>query len=168
MVDDLDGGSADSTVTFGLDGATYEIDLSDDHAAALREHLSSYVAAARRAGGATPAARTRRTSRSDADTPRSRPDAQAMRSWARSNGYDLSDRGRIPSAVAQAYRDAGNGTAPAPAAAPVAETAATSSEGTDADVLAWHESKGYKIPADRTVNGLMRHRYRTAHGTLEG
>jgi len=35
-------------------------------------------------------------------------------------------------------------------------------------VLAWHESKGYKIPADRTVNGLMRHRYRAAHGTLEG
>lgn len=84
--------------------------------------------------------------------------------------------GRIPAAVVQAYRDAGDGTTPAPQAAtaplppvaspfaqPAEEPTTEPSETADADVLAWHEAKGYKIPADGTVNGLMRHRYRAAH-----
>lgn len=175
LVDDLDGDTAHETVTFGLDGRTYEIDLSDDHASELRDLLSSYVAAARSARSRSRAA-SRGRSRASGDGPRSRSEARAMRSWARSHGHDLADRGRIPAGIVQAYRDSGGADdgAPtsgagssSPADTAPAESASGTSEPTDADVLAWHEAKNYKIPADRTVNGLMRHRYRTAHRAVE-
>lgn len=172
LVDDVDGGTADETVAFGLDGRLYEIDLSGKRAAALREHLQRYVAAARRSGATPPGGRTRRGAGSP-DRPNSRTEARAMREWARANGYALSDRGRIPAAVVEAYRG-GAGSAPgeqaatAPAAAPTASAPEPSgppdpARATDADVLAWHEAKNYKIPANRAVNGLMRHRYHKAH-----
>jgi hypothetical protein len=100
LVDDLDGGKADETVEFSLDGKNYEIDLSDDHAAALRDALASYVAAARRPSG------TRRgRARAAAVGPSSgeREKNQGIRDWARTQGMKVSDRGRIPSDVIDAY-----------------------------------------------------------------
>lgn len=103
-VDDLDGESAaDETITFGLDGVSYEIDLSAEHAASLREDLATWLEHARRTGRRSAAARPagRRVA---AD----RQQATTVRDWARENGHDVSDRGRIPAAVQQAY-DAATG-----------------------------------------------------------
>lgn len=95
-IDDLDGGPANETVTFTLDQVEYEIDLSSANAAALREALSVYVGAARRVGGASRAA-ARRPARTDKEQ------LDAIRRWARDNGFDVSDRGRISKVVREAY-----------------------------------------------------------------
>ncbi len=88
------------TITFGLDGTTYELDLSPAEASALRADLAPWVRHARSSGpSATPTPR-RRTSRT---TARTHP-AATIRQWARSNGYTVSDRGRLPTAVVQAYQ----------------------------------------------------------------
>lgn len=116
LVDDLDEGEADETVEFGLDGTTYEIDLSDANAAALRDTLADYVAHARkqsgrrrtRSGGssasaaAAPAAGKRTPGRAAVD----REQNQAIREWARKQGMTVSERGRIPSEVSEAYHKA--------------------------------------------------------------
>jgi hypothetical protein len=100
VTDDLDGSKADRTVSFGFDGVTYEIDLSKKNATALEKVLAPYVAAARKAAPT----RGRRTgTRSNAGAAGRRPDLAAVREWARANGYDVSDRGRVPGAVMQAY-----------------------------------------------------------------
>jgi Lsr2 len=106
-VDDLDGSDASGTVSFALDGRSYEIDLSDDNAARLRDSLASFVAAARRTGGAA-ARRGRRTSEGGEAPPAraSREETAAIRTWARENGHEVSERGRIPKAVVQAYQSA--------------------------------------------------------------
>jgi hypothetical protein len=107
LVDDLDGSQAEETVEFGLDGATYEIDLSGDNAGRLRESLAEYVDHARRAGGrrrtgVRPAAgRPPRTASAD------REQNQAIRDWARKQGMKVSDRGRIPAEVLEAYHQKG-------------------------------------------------------------
>lgn len=110
LVDDLDQSEADETVEFGLDGATYEIDLSDANASALRDKLADYVAHARRSGGrrkastvasAAPASR-RGGGRAAVD----REQNQAIREWARKQGMTVSERGRIPSEVSEAYHKA--------------------------------------------------------------
>jgi Lsr2 len=101
LIDDLDGEAADETIEFGIDGKNYEIDLSKDNAGKLRDALAAYVAAARRSGG--------RRSRSTASaTPARRPSIdreqnQAIREWARKRGMKVSDRGRIPAEVLEAY-----------------------------------------------------------------
>lgn len=101
LVDDLDGSEGAETVSFGLDGTSYEIDLSEKNAAALREALAGYVGHARKAGrAATKSSRTRSTSSSG-------PSARELREWARSNGFQVSDRGRVPEEVRQAF-DAAN------------------------------------------------------------
>ena len=114
LVDDLDGtSSADiSTVQFGLDGVTFEIDLTDSNADRLRDLLADYVTAARRTGG-----RVKRGTRpSTPGSGSSNNDASAVREWALANGIELAARGRIPSNVldsyhqAQAEQAAGNGT----------------------------------------------------------
>jgi hypothetical protein len=110
LVDDLDSSEADETVEFGIDGATYEIDLSESNAAALRDVLADYVAHARRSGGrrksgGTQAASPRRGSgggRAAVD----REQNQAIREWARKQGMTVSERGRIPSEVSEAYHKA--------------------------------------------------------------
>ena len=99
LEDDLDGGEAAETITFGLDGVTYEIDLSKAHAEDLREALSPYVTAGRRTGG-------RRKSRADVATVGGKADRAAIREWARKNGHNVGDRGRIPAAVVQEYNAA--------------------------------------------------------------
>jgi len=95
LVDDIDGSDATETVTFGLDGTSYEIDLNDSNAAALREALSGYVGHARKVSGGR---RGRRTSSSSSSG-----NTKAVRDWARANGYEVSDRGRISADIQQAY-----------------------------------------------------------------
>ena len=101
LVDDIDGGDADETVTFGLDGATYEIDLSDSNAAKLRDALAPWVGQARRAGGRKAAAAPRGRARASRGS-----DASTIRAWAADNGHTVSERGRIPAEVREAYEAA--------------------------------------------------------------
>ena len=101
LVDDIDGTTladgAGQTVTFGIDGSEYQIDLSNKNAAKLRKALQPYVDAGRRVGGQA----QRRRSRAQ---PSSSSDAKAIRAWAAENGIELSARGRIPAAVMQQYQ----------------------------------------------------------------
>ena len=95
--DDLDGSQATETVTFGLDGTTYEIDLNDKNAGKLRDALAPYVGHARGVGG------TASRSQSSASATNLGPSAREVRDWARSNGQDVPDRGRIPPTYAPAF-----------------------------------------------------------------
>jgi hypothetical protein len=103
LVDDLSGAQADETVEFGLDGKNYVIDLSTTNAEKLRTALADFVAAARRPGGGR---------RKAAGAVATRPSAvdreqnQAIREWARKKGMEVSDRGRIPADVLEAYHQA--------------------------------------------------------------
>jgi hypothetical protein len=99
LIDDLDGGSAAETVSFSLDGSSYEIDLSEKNAAKLRDTLASYVAAARRGGRSTVGRRPARAPGVRSD----REQTQAIREWARKNGHKVGDKGRIPAQVLEAY-----------------------------------------------------------------
>jgi len=101
LVDDLDGSEAEESVEFGLDGATYQIDLSSKNANKLRDALSAYVEAARRSGGRKRAAG--RPGRAPRAAAADREQSQAIREWARKNGFTVSDRGRIPGEVLDAY-----------------------------------------------------------------
>ncbi|WP_447646950.1 histone-like nucleoid-structuring protein Lsr2 [Nocardioides zeae] len=100
LVDDIDGSEATETVTFGLDGVTYEIDLNDEHAAALRDAVAPYVGHARRAGGQR---RQRSSSRSSSAAASDGPSTKEIREWARENGWDVPERGRVSSEIREAY-----------------------------------------------------------------
>ena len=95
LVDDMDGGTADETVSFALDGVAYEIDLTAENAAELREAFGVWAGKARRVGGR----RQRGTTARGEDTAK-------IRAWAQEHGYSVGDRGRIPAEVRQAYTDA--------------------------------------------------------------
>src|SRR3954451_18011185 len=97
FVDDLDGTDAVGTVSFGLDGKTYEIDLSDDNAAKLRDSLAVFVDAARKSRGSATTRRGQKMTASSAPRPQSldRDQTAAIRAWPRQNGHQISDRGRI-------------------------------------------------------------------------
>lgn len=103
LVDDLDGTSSHdvTTVLFGLDGVSYEIDLSEENAEKLRASLSPYVDSARRVGG-----RVKRGTRPAGSKSANASEAGQIREWAQENGYELAGRGRIPSHVVDAYRQA--------------------------------------------------------------
>lgn len=94
LVDDLDGSEAVETVTFGLDGAQYEIDLNDKNATKLRKALTPFVGPARRVSKGKTA-----TKRSTNGTPV----ASEVRAWATAQGYEVPVRGRIPAEIQQAY-----------------------------------------------------------------
>ena len=102
LIDDVDGSPADETVLFSLDGVNYEIDLTADNAAKLRDALAPWVGHARRSGGRRAAGR--RTARPGGSS--SSGDAAKIREWARANGFTVSDRGRIPAEVTEAYAKA--------------------------------------------------------------
>lgn len=106
LVDDLDGTASDdiSTVTFALDGASYEIDLTEQNAENLRSALEDYIAAARRTGGRVK--RSVAAGRTAAPAPSNREQTKAIRDWGRQNGFELSDRGRIPAEVIAAFEEA--------------------------------------------------------------
>src|SRR3954452_23765535 len=100
LTDDLDGGEADRTVEFGLDGVTYTIDLSDKNAGKLRKALEPYIAAGHRMGRGLATGRGGPRTRTVAGAGlSSRDQNQAIRAWAAQNGYDVSERGRIPASV---------------------------------------------------------------------
>ena len=106
LTDDLDGGKADRTVEFGLDGVTYTIDLSDENAGGLRKTLDPYIGAGRRIGRSLaetgrPGRREGRAATSGMDRDQNR----AVREWASNNGYEISERGRIPVSVVEAYKN---------------------------------------------------------------
>ncbi|MCI2240237.1 Lsr2 family protein [Paenibacillus sp. TRM 82003] len=109
LTDDVDGGEASETVRFGVEGDHYEIDLNTENAEKLRRALSLYVEHGRRVGGrrsssapAGSAAGGSAASRSAGDGV----DGAAVRAWARENGIEVSDRGRIKSEVVEQYRRA--------------------------------------------------------------
>lgn len=100
LLDDVDGKPAAETVTFGIDGTSYEIDLSEKNAKALRKAFETYINVGRRTGG--------RLTRGNAKPVATGVDNTAVRAWAASNGIDVSARGRIPAEIIEKYRAAGN------------------------------------------------------------
>ena len=100
LVDDIDGSEATETVSFGLDGTTYEIDLNDANAAELRDALASYIGHGRKVGAAPRRGGGRRSSGSSSTNG---PSAKEIRDWARANGHDVPDRGRVSAEVREAY-----------------------------------------------------------------
>ena len=101
LVDDLDGGEAEGTVRFGLDGVDYEIDLSAEHAEALRRALAPFIDAARRGPGAG-----RQQGRGGRRAGASGLDTTEVREWARAQGIEVKDRGRIPAEVVARFKAA--------------------------------------------------------------
>lgn len=95
LTDDIDGSDAAETVTFGLDGVSYEIDLSATNAGKLRDSLAIYIANGQRISGRAAAKRTPATGK--------RSNTAAVRAWARSAGHTVSERGRIPANILAAY-----------------------------------------------------------------
>ena len=111
LVDDLDGSQASESVTFALDGASYEIDLSDSNADKLRDALAGYVANARRVDGARRGPGRPRTAKvakvaRGARTAPDREQTAAIREWARANGHEVSERGRLSASVLAAFEAA--------------------------------------------------------------
>ncbi|MEO7586713.1 MAG: Lsr2 family protein [Arachnia sp.] len=99
LLDDLDGSEAKRTVTFALDGKGYEIDLNESNLDKLSEALAPFVEKARKTTGAPRRTATRRTAASGSD-------ASAVRTWAREQGHEVSDRGRVPKEIRDAYDQA--------------------------------------------------------------
>jgi hypothetical protein len=106
LIDDLDGSDAERTVRFGLDGQVYELDLNTKHISALEKAMKPYLDAARSVQ--TARRRTSAPKQAAPGSPRRRPrrDLSAIREWARANGHEVTDRGRIPAVVMQAYEAA--------------------------------------------------------------
>lgn len=99
LVDDIDGGSADETVAFALDGVGYEIDLSAGNAARLREVLAPYVGHARKATRAAAGRRAGRTGKSAGNS-------AEIRAWAKAQGLEINERGRVPASVVAKFEAA--------------------------------------------------------------
>jgi hypothetical protein len=99
LTDDLDGSEASQTVLFALDGKSYEIDLNDEHTEELREKLALYIGAGRKVSGGRVTVRRMGSGRPVEDT-------AAIRSWAKANGYEVNDRGRVPASIREAYEKA--------------------------------------------------------------
>lgn len=102
LIDDLDGGEANQTVTFAIDGNSYEIDLSDDNAKKLREALSPFVSHARKGDGGAQRGRKRGGSQ----RAMSREKSSEIRAWAKAHGLNVSERGRIASHIVEQYEAA--------------------------------------------------------------
>lgn len=101
FIDDIDGGAAEGTVRFALDGAEYEIDLSAKHNDELRKSLDKYLAHARKVGG-----QARRTVRGGGRGGSSTIDTAKVREWAKAEGYEIKDRGRVPAELVAKYQEA--------------------------------------------------------------
>jgi len=101
LIDDIDGSEAEDTVLFGLDGTQYEIDLSTGHAKELRAALARYIDASRRVTGAA-----RRAGRSGRKASANGLSKTEVRAWARAQGLEVKERGRIPADVIAQYQAA--------------------------------------------------------------
>ena len=102
LTDDIDGSEADRTIEFSLDGVNYTIDLSDKNAGKLRKALDPYLAVAARVGRSSGGRIASRTTPA-APNRTNREQNQAIREWATKNGYEVSERGRIPSSIVDAF-----------------------------------------------------------------
>jgi hypothetical protein len=102
LIDDVDGGEADETVNFSLDGVEYTIDLSHGNADGLRKALDEFVQAGRRTGGRTSKGAGKTQVKPGGD----RAQNQAIREWARRNGHQVSERGRIPAELIAQFQEA--------------------------------------------------------------
>jgi hypothetical protein len=100
FIDDLDGSEAAGTVQFGLDGASYEIDLNSKHAEALRKSLARYVEVSRKTSASRRPSRTGRSSSPNGIN------NTAVREWARSQGIEVKERGRIPAELVVKFKAA--------------------------------------------------------------
>jgi hypothetical protein len=105
LIDDINGDQADETVTFGIDGKQYEIDLSKANAGKLRDVFAPYVGAGTRSGrsGATPARVAAGTGRGGGAVKTDREQNRAIRQWAQAKGLEVSDRGRIKQDIVDRY-----------------------------------------------------------------
>jgi hypothetical protein len=101
FIDDIDGGEAEGTVRFALDGAEYEIDLSNKHSDELHDSLKNFIAHTRKVGGNSRRGATARAGRKPSAI-----DTVAVRKWAKENGYDIKERGRVPADLVAKYREA--------------------------------------------------------------
>lgn len=101
IIDDLDGSEADGTVRFGLDGAHYEIDLNAVHAGELRSLLGGYVKAGRKVTSAA-----RRPARNEGKAAANGLNATEIRDWAKAQGIEIKERGRVPAEVVAKFRAA--------------------------------------------------------------
>ncbi|HMG29728.1 MAG TPA: Lsr2 family protein [Jiangellaceae bacterium] len=99
LVDDIDGGNAEETVSFSLDGVAYELDLSRKNAAKLRDTLGPYIGSARRVSRRGGRGRGRSGGGRGTDT-------ASVRQWARDQGLKVSDRGRVPADILARYEAA--------------------------------------------------------------
>lgn len=102
MVDDIDGSANAATVSFALDNTAYEIDLSAANAQQLRDALAPFIAHAQK----SPARRAKRGQVGSSGSQMSRDQLVAVRAWARSNDFEVSDRGRLPAKVLEAFHAA--------------------------------------------------------------
>ena len=101
FVDDLDGSEAEGTVRFGLDGTEYEIDLNAKHARELRNALARYADAGRRVS-----ASTRRPARGGRKAQPNALNTIEVREWAKAQGIDVKDRGRVPAELVVKFKAA--------------------------------------------------------------
>jgi len=106
FVDDLDGSEAVGTVSFSLENRTYAIDLSDENTDKLREALAPFIEHARQIGRGSGRGRGQHQPSTEKHTRSNREETHAIREWARQNGHQVSDRGRIPKSVLEAYQAA--------------------------------------------------------------
>jgi len=104
MVDDIDGSAGAESVSFALEGVAYEIDLSAANAQKLRDALATYIAHGRKVGGRR--GRVARPARGRSATAGDRDQVAVIRDWARRNGHEVSDRGRLSSSVIAAFEAA--------------------------------------------------------------
>ena len=105
LVDDIDGGPATETVSFSLDGTAYEIDLSENNAARLRDAFAPFVGTARRVGSGRSGGGSAGRGRSRAGRGGNNRTAE-IRAWARENGHKVNERGRIPADITAAFEKA--------------------------------------------------------------
>jgi hypothetical protein len=103
LIDDIDGKVADESISFGIDGTQYEIDLSKKNAARLREALAPFVAAAAKIGRGGISSSRARDGRGRAPVPSGRDQNRAIRQWAQAKGIEVSDRGRIKREIVERY-----------------------------------------------------------------
>ena len=97
FIDDIDGGEAAGTVRFAIDGVDYEIDLSPKHTDELHATLAKYIGHARKVGG------VRRAPRGTGRRNASAIDTHKVREWAKEQGIEIKDRGRVPASVVEKY-----------------------------------------------------------------
>ncbi len=144
LTDDIDGSKPAETVRFAVDGRTYEIDLSAEHAESLRHSLAQFVAAARRAGrvDASPRRGQNRQGRPQGGN------SSAVRSWARENGVPVSPRGRVPQDVVAQYTSAQQAPVAQPAPADPALAAPAPAESGTAEPVPAEPVPAEPLPAE--------------------